>query len=92
MAINNSIALAKAYLPLIDEVYKRESLTSRFDYTSERVRFIGADTVQVYKATMDGLANYGRNTGFVQGSVNGAWETMKLNEDRGVSLPFRHRY
>ena len=86
MAINNSIALAKAYLPLIDEVYKRESLTSRFDYTSERVRFIGADTVQVYKATMDGLANYGRNTGFVQGSVNGAWETMKLNEDRGVSL------
>lgn len=86
MAINNSIALAEAYLPLIDEVYKRESLTSRFDYTSDRVRFIGANVVQVYKATMDGLADYGRNTGFVQGSVNGAWETMQLGEDRGVSL------
>lgn len=86
MAIENSFTLAQAYLPLIDEVYKRESLTSRFDYTSDRVRFIGANVVQIYKATMDGLADYGRNTGFVQGSVNGAWETMTLGEDRGVSL------
>lgn len=86
MAITNSIALAERFLPLIDEVYKTNSLTSRFDYTSERVRFIGANTVQVYKATMSGLADYGRNTGFVQGAVNGSWETMQLGEDRGVSL------
>ena len=86
MAIENSFALAQAYLPLIDEVYKTASLTSRFDYTSDRVRFIGANTVQVYKTVVDGLADYGRNTGFVQGSVNGSWETMTLGEDRGVSL------
>lgn len=86
MAIENSFTLAQAYLPLIDEVYKRESLTARFDYTSDRVRFIGANVVQIYKATMDGLADYGRNTGFVQGSVKGEWETMTLGEDRGVSL------
>lgn len=86
MAITNSIALAEAYLPLLDEVYKRESLTSRFDYTSDRVRFIGANTVQVYKTTMSGLADYGRNTGFVQGQVTGAWETMELGVDRGVTL------
>ena len=55
MAIENSFTLAQAYLPLIDEVYKRESLTSRFDYTRDRVRFIGANVVQIYKATMDGL-------------------------------------
>ena len=86
MAVTNSIALAQAYLPLLDEVYKRESLTSRFDYTSDRVRFIGANIVQVYKATMSGLADYGRNTGFVQGAVNGSWETMELGVDRGVTL------
>lgn len=86
MAITNSIALAEAYLPLLDEVYKRESLTSRFDYTSDRVRFIGANTVQVYKTTMSGLADYGRNTGFVQGQVNGSWETMELGVDRGVTM------
>lgn len=86
MAITNSIALAEVFLPLLDEVYKRESLTSRFDYTSDRVRFIGANTVQVYKTTMSGLADYGRNTGFVQGQVTGAWETMELGVDRGVTL------
>lgn len=86
MAINNNIALAEAYLPLLDEVYKRESLTSRFDYTSDRVRFIGANIAQVYKTTMSGLADYGRNTGFVQGQVTGAWETMELGVDRGVTL------
>lgn len=86
MAITNSFELAQAYLPLLDEVYKRESLTSRFDYTSDRVRFIGANTVQVYMATMSGLADYGRNTGFVQGQVTGSWETMELGVDRGVTL------
>lgn len=86
MAVTNSIALAQAYLPLLDEVYKRESLTSRFDYTSDRVRFIGANTVQVYMTSMSGLADYGRNTGFVQGAVNGSWETMELGVDRGVTL------
>ena len=86
MAINNTIQLAQAYLPLMDEVYKNASLTSRFDYTRDRVRFIGADTVQVYKTSMSGLADYGRNTGFVQGSVNGSWEMFQLGEDRGVTL------
>lgn len=82
----NTIALAQRYLPLLDEVYKRESLTARFDATSDRVRFIGAKTVQIYKTSMDGLANYGRNTGFVKGSVNGSWETMELGKDRGTSF------
>lgn len=82
----NSFTLAQRYLPLIDEVYKVNSLTSRFDYTSDLVRFIGANTVQIYKTSMSGLADYSRNTGFVAGSVTGAWETMTLGEDRGTSF------
>ena len=82
----NSITLAQRYLPLMDEVYQRASLTSMFDYTSDRVRFTGANTVQVFKLSMDGLADYGRNTGFVKGSVTGSWEAFTLGEDRGVSL------
>ena len=82
----NSIALAQRYLPLLDEVYKKESLTSRFDMTSERVKFIGAKTVQIYKTAMDGLGDYSRNSGFVGGNVTGTWETMELGEDRGRSF------
>nr|DAR34109.1 MAG TPA: Major capsid protein [Caudoviricetes sp.] len=82
----NSITLAERYLPLLDEVYKRESLTARFDATSERVRFIGAQTVQIYKTSMQGLGDYNRNTGFVAGDVTGEWETMELGQDRGRSF------
>ena len=35
---------------------------------------------------MDGMGNYARNTGFVDGSVTGTWETMTLNKDRGRSF------
>lgn len=82
----NSIALAQKFQPLLDEVYKRESLTSIFDVTAARMNFVGADTVKVFKTDMDGLADYDRNSGFKSGSVTGAWETFKLSQDRGVSF------
>lgn len=82
----NSIALAAKYLPLLDEVYKKASLTSRFDVTGERVRFTGANTVEVYKTSMDGLGNYSRNNGFVDGDVTGTWEALTLSKDRGRSF------
>ena len=83
--VNNSIALASAYLPILDEVYKRGSLTSVLDTSNERVRFIGAKTVNLYKTNMVGMANYQRNGGFVTGDVNGTWEQKTLNVDRGRS-------
>ena len=77
----NSIALAQRYEPLLDEVYKAYSKSSVLDSTA--VQFVGANTVKVYKTSMDGLGNYNRNTGFVAGSVTGVWETMTLSQDRG---------
>ena len=82
----NSIALAAKYLPLLDEVYKRESKTARFDASGARVQFTGANTVNYYKTAMDGLGNYGRNTGFVDGDVTGTWEPLTLTKDRGRSF------
>lgn len=82
----NSIALAQKYLPLLDEVYKKESITSRFDVTGSRVRFTGAKTVQIYKTAMAGLGDYSRNSGFVAGDVVGTWEQMQLGQDRGRSF------
>lgn len=79
----NSIALAQKYLPLLDEVYKKASLTSRFDVTGEKVNFIGANTVQIYKTVLQGLGNYSRNNGFVKGDATGTWESLTLSKDRG---------
>jgi hypothetical protein len=80
----NSIALAQKYLPLLDAVYKQESRTAVLDAT--QVEFTGANTVKVFKTAMDGMGNYSRNNGFVDGSVTGTWETMTLTKDRGRSF------
>lgn len=77
----NSIALAQKYLPLLDEIYKAESKSAILDSTN--VKFLNANTIQVFKTSMDGLGNYDRNTGFVPGDVTGTWESMTLQRDRG---------
>lgn len=82
----NTIALAQKFLPLLDEVYKRESLTSIFDASAARLNFVGANTVKAFTTEMDGLAKYDRNTGFKSGSVTGAWESFELSQDRGTSF------
>ncbi len=84
--VNNSVALAAKYLPLLDEVYKRESLTSILDTANERVNWIGADTAKIMKLDLDGLGNYSRNAGFVPGSADVTWETLQIAKDRARSF------
>ena len=79
----NSIALAQAYLPILDGVYKKESRTAILDTNSAQVQFIAANVVKLYKMSLDGLGTYARNTGFVAGSETGTWETLTLAQDRG---------
>ena len=86
MPYNNTFTYAQDFLPILDEVYKISSRTSILDTANERVRFIGADTVNLYTTNMDGLGDYSRNAGFVTGSVTGAWEPYKLSQDRGRSF------
>jgi len=77
----NDITLAQKYLPILDEVYKASARSSVLD--AQDVRFVNANTVQLFKMSMDGLANYNRSTGFVTGDVEGKWEDMVLSQDRG---------
>lgn len=90
--VANSIDLATKFLPFLDELYKRESLTALLDTTADRVNFIGAQTAKVFKVDVDGLGNYSRNSGFVPGSSDGTWETLTLQQDRGrsFSIDVRH--
>lgn len=82
----NSIALAKTYLPLLDEVYKAESKTAILDSAAETVRFVGANKVEIYKMELQGLGDYSRNGGFTPGDVTGTWEEMSLEYDRNRSF------
>lgn len=80
----NSIALAKAYIPLLDEVYKLASLTSDLDGNPELVRQgANANELIIPKLSMQGLADYSRNSGYVSGDVTLTNETVACNFDRG---------
>lgn len=80
----NSIELFKKYVPLLDEVYKLSSLTADLDGAPELARQgQNANELIIPKISMDGLANYSRNSGYVDGDVTFTNETVKCNFDRG---------
>jgi hypothetical protein len=80
----NNIELFKQYLPLLDEVYQTSSLTSVLDGANTLVtQGANANELIIQKMSMDGLADYSRNGGYVAGSVNMTNETVKCNFDRG---------
>lgn len=80
----NVIALFKKYIDLLDEVYKQASTTSDLDGDSTLVR-AGANTNEIIipKMSMDGLADYSRNGGYINGDVTLTNETVTFNYDRG---------
>lgn len=84
--VANSIDLATRFVPFLDELYKRESLSSVLDTLPDRVNWVGAQTAKVFKVDVDGLGNYSRNSGFVPGSSDGTWETLQIQKDRGRSF------
>lgn len=80
----NNIQAAKKYLPVLDEIYKLNSLTAVLDGNPELVREgANAGELLIAKLSMQGLADYNRNTGYVDGDVTLEWETIKADYDRG---------
>ena len=80
----NSIALFKKYIDLLDEVYKASAKTSVLDINGALVQAgANANEIIIPKISMDGLADYSRNSGYVNGDVSLTNETVKFNYDRG---------
>lgn len=80
----NSIALFKQYVTFLDEVYKAAALTSALDGDSKLARQgANANELVIPKISMDGLADYSRNGGYVSGDVTLTNETVTCNFDRG---------
>lgn len=80
----NAIALAQQYIPLLDEVYKLASLTSDLDGNPDLARQgANANELIISKLSMQGLGDYSRNGGYVDGDVTLTNETVACNFDRG---------
>lgn len=80
----NAITLAKQFVPILDEVYKMASLTAKLDGAADLVRAgANANELIIPKLSMQGLAAYSRNAGYVSGDVTLTNETVTCNFDRG---------
>ena len=80
----NAIELFKQYIAMLDEIYKLEAKTNVLDGANELVRQgANANELIIPKISMDGLADYSRSSGYVNGSVDFNFETVKCNFDRG---------
>ena len=82
----NSISLVTKFLAILDELYKKESLTASMDSPTKPVEFGGAAAVNVLKLSTVGLGTYSRATGYPAGDVTAAWETLTLAASRGRAL------
>ncbi|MBD5161445.1 MAG: hypothetical protein HDT14_05410 [Oscillibacter sp.] len=80
----NAIELAKQFIPILDEVYKNASLTSDLDGAADLARQgANANEMIIPMLDMQGLGDYSRNSGYVDGDVTLTNETVKCNFDRG---------
>ena len=83
MAVNNSIALAAKYLPIVDEVYKTTSRSAILDTPADLQKWISASTVQLYEVSVDGAGDYDRNKGYPVGNETSGWKDYTITQDRG---------
>lgn len=86
----NSITLAKKYIPLLDEVYQNAILTADLESDASLARD-GANTNEIIipKMTMQGLADYSRNSGYTSGVyANTNWLKNYIDLDKlgGMSI------
>lgn len=80
----NSIQLANVYTNLLDEVYRQSALTAVLESDASLARQgANANEIIIPKLSMDGLADYSRNSGYVNGDVTLNWETVQFNYERG---------
>lgn len=83
----NTIALAKNYTNLLDEVYRNASVTA--DLTSDKAMSkAGANANEIIypQISVTGLGDYDRNSGYTTGAVDLKWQTVPFNYDRGTKI------
>lgn len=81
--MSNTIAYASIFQEELDKQMLVGATSGWMEPNSSLVKYTGGNEVKIPNIMMDGLGDYNRNEGFVKGSVNTAWQTHELTQDRG---------
>lgn len=83
----NNITVFKKYIDQLDDVYKYASKTAVLETNAALItQGANAGEFVIPKITMDGLGDYSRAKGYVEGDVELTNETVKCDFDRGRSF------
>lgn len=82
MAIN-TLATATLFQTTLDKIAIQDAVTGWMDANSGQVIYNGGAEVKIPKMSVQGMGDYDRDTGYVQGSVTLDYETRTMTQDRG---------
>lgn len=82
MAVPNTFAeKATKFLPVLDEIYVKESFTSILEASG--VQFTGTRKIKKPKIALDGAGDYDRTNGYTDGAASVEYGEYELEQDRG---------
>ena len=79
----NTIEKVALIQTTLDKAMIQGAVTGFMEGNVGNLIYNGGDEVKIPMIDMDGLANYNRQSGFVDGDVSLAYQTMKMTQDRG---------
>lgn len=82
MAIN-TLATATIFQNTLDQVAVQDATTGWMDANAGQVIYNGGSEVKIPKINVQGLADYDRDAGYVQGGVTLTYQTKQMTQDRG---------
>ena len=82
MAIN-TLATATNFQQVLDVLAVRTAVTGWMESNAGKVKYTGGAEVKIPKMSVQGMGDYDRDNGYVQGSVTLEYETRKMTQDRG---------
>lgn len=82
MAIN-TLATATLFQTTLDKIAIQDAVTGWMDANAGQVIYNGGAEVKIPKMSVQGMGDYDRDTGYVQGSVTLDYETRTMTQDRG---------
>ena len=84
----NNLQYAAIFQAELDKAAKEQATSGWMELNDKLVRYNSGSEVKIPMLDMDGLADYDRQTGFVEGSVDLTWQTKKMAMDRGRQFTF----
>lgn len=84
--MSNTLATATIFQAALDEQVMVEATSGWMEANAGQVQYNGGAEIKVPRMSTDGLADYDREEGFVQGSVNLSYQTLTLTQDRAKTF------